>query len=94
MWSSSAPSTFRKKNSDNQISSSRPKLELWNSDYFISEDDIKDRAYHNEKLKATSIPHKDLLPLTNEVKGIQLTLKTVKNPPRSYYKLMDTTNGT
>ena len=56
------------------------------------------KLHHDSLLKGTTKAHKDHkdhTPLTdNQVNGIQMNLKQLKSPNRSYYEFMDPTNGT
>ena len=53
------------------------------------------KLHHDSMLKGTTNAHKDHTPLSdNQVNGIQLNLKQLKGPNRSYYEFMDPSNGT
>ena len=67
------------------------------SDTFESEDEMKAqiKLHHDNSLKNTPNAHADHSTLSNtQVNGIQLNLKQLKGPNRSYYEFMDPTNGT
>ena len=67
------------------------------SDRFKSEEEMKAqiKLHHDNTLKNTTNAHKDHTPLSdNQVNGIQMNLKQLKGPNRSYYEFMDPTNGT
>ena len=73
-----------------KLSCSRPKLGLNKSEHFESEEDMKAqiKLHHVGMLKGTTNAHKD-----NQVNGIQMNLKQLKGPNRSYCEFMDPLNG-
>ena len=88
---------LRREKSDFKLSCSRPKLGHKKSDHFESEEDIKNqiKLHHDNLQKGTTNAHKDHEPLEeNLVNGIQMILKHLKSPNRSYYEFMEPTNGT
>ena len=53
------------------------------------------KVHYDQKLASTDNPHRDHAPLTEQqVKGIQINLKQLKGPNRSYFEFMDPSNGT
>ena len=55
----------------------------------------KIKLEHDNALNNTTNAHADHAPLSDtQVNGIQLNLKQLKGPNRSYYEFMDPTNGT
>ena len=52
------------------------------------------KLFHDNKLRDTFNAHADHAPLTDQqVKGIQINLKQLKGPNRSYYEFSDPTCG-
>ena len=90
-------SDYKKDNPTTKLSCSRPKMAHNASDIFESDNQMRDqiRIHHDAKLASTKSPHADHAPLTDlQVKGIQINLKQLKGPNRSYFEFMDPTNGT
>ena len=90
-------SDYKKDNTTTKLSCSRPKMAHNASDIFESDNQMRDqiRIHHDAKLASTKSPHADHAPLTDlQVKGIQINLKQLKGPNRSYFEFMDPTNGT
>ena len=72
-------------------------MELNRSDTFQSDNEMREqiKVYYDQKLASTDNPHRDHAPLTEQqVKGIQINLKQLKGPNRSYFEFMDPSNGT
>ena len=66
------------------------------SDTFESEEEMKAqiKLHHDNSLKNTPNAHADHSALSDtQVNGIQLNLKQLKGPNRSYYEFLDPTNG-
>ena len=90
-------SDYKKSNSSCNLTSSRPKMEGNRSDTFQSDNDMRAqiKAFYDTKLASTDNPHRDHAPLTeHQVKGIQINLKQLKGPNRSYFEFLDPSNGT
>ena len=90
-------SDYKKSNSSCKLTCSRPKMEKNKSDNFQSENEMRDqiKVHYDQKLASTDNPHRDHAPLTEQqVKGIQINLKQLKGPNRSYFEFMDPSNGT
>ena len=89
-------SDYRKDNTT-KLSCSRTKMVYNDSDIFEPDNVMKDqiKLQHDTALAETNSPHADHAPLTDlQVKGIQINLKQLKGPNRSYFECMDPTNGT
>ena len=90
-------SDFKKSNPSCKLTSSRPKMEQNKSDNFQTEEAMRNRikVQYDLKLASTDNPHCDHAPLTEQqVKGIQINLKQLSGPNRSYFEFMDPSNGT
>ena len=86
-----------KRDHTTKLSCSRTKMVYNESDIFESDNAMKDqiKIHHDTALADTKSPHADHAPLTDlQVKGIQINLKQLKGPNRSYFEFMDPTNGT
>ena len=80
-------SIFRRKNPTFKLTCSRTKMAINKSDRFESEEEMKAqiKLHHDNTLKNTTNAHKDHTPLSdNQVNGIQMNLKQLKGPNRSY----------
>ena len=89
-------SDYKKKN-PTKLSFSRTKMTINKSDIFESEEEMKAKIkfHHDNALNNTPNAHADHSALSDtQVNGIQLNLKQLKGPNRSYYEFMDPTNGT
>ena len=85
-----------KRDNTTKLSCSRPKMAYNESDIFESDNAMKEqiKIHHDSALADTKGPHADHAPLTDlQVKGIQINLKQLKGPNRSYFEFMDPTNG-
>ena len=90
-------SDYKKENPTTKLSCSRPKMAHNTSDIFESDNQMRDqiKIHYDAKLASTDSPHVDHAPLTDlQVKGIQINLKQLKGPNRSYFEFMDPSNGT
>ena len=90
-------SDYKKSNPTTKLSCSRPKMAQNLSDNFQPDNEMRNqiKVHYDEKLASTDSPHGDHAPLTDQqVKGIQINLKQLKGPNRSYFEFMDPSNGT
>ena len=90
-------SDYKKVNPTTKLSCSRPKMVQNLSDSFESDNQMRNqiKIHYDAKLASTDSPHVDHAPLTDlQVKGIQINLKQLKGPNRSYFEFMDPSNGT